>query len=152
MNGLTTCSGQGVMIQWELKEEECGSWGYQVKSSHSYQNPLHLYSHCYICYHLNQLHHYLHPHPTTAYTPTPTPPTPPQQEIPSRCDPALNVSGWYSNAWRPSNAGQSDNKWCSTGHHHQPPINFIENGWTFQTCMLSRWCILYYHMDYSNLT
>ena len=65
----------------------------------------------------------------------PPPPTPPQQAIPSRRDPAWNVSGHrYSNARRPSNAGQSDNKWCSTGRHHRPPINFIENGRTFQTC------------------
>ena len=38
------------------------------------------------------------------------------------------------------NTGQSDNKYCSTGRHHRPHINFIENGRTYQTCNDCRAC------------
>src|ERR1700679_2227944 len=77
------------------------------------------------------------PQPPQSFQPPqlPHPPQPPQQVTLSRQVPARNFSGrQYSNTQRPSNAGQSENKWCSTGRHHQPPINFIENGQTFQTC------------------
>ena len=65
----------------------------------------------------------------------PSQPQPPPQPQSSRRNPARNIGGRrYSNSRRPSNAGQSENKWCSTGRHHRPYINFIENGRTFQTC------------------
>ena len=66
----------------------------------------------------------------------PQPPAPqPQPSTLSRWDPARTIGGrWYPNIRRPSNAGQSENKWCSTGHHHQPQISFVENGRTYQTC------------------
>ena len=68
-------------------------------------------------------------------TPPPPPPPPPSPPTPSRRDPARNVGGRrYSNARRPSNAGQSSNKYCSTGRHNRPHVNFIENGRTYQTC------------------
>jgi hypothetical protein len=57
------------------------------------------------------------------------PPTPLQPQIPSRWNPAWIVGRCqYSNVWRPSNIGQSDNKYHPTGHHYQPHINFVENG------------------------
>ena len=62
-------------------------------------------------------------------------PPPPQPQSPSRRDLAQIIGWrWYSNSPRPSNAGQSDNKYCSTGHHHWPSINFTENGQTYYTC------------------
>ena len=78
------------------------------------------------------------PHPTPPQ-PHPTPPQPqpipPEPVTPPRRDPARNVGRRrYSNARRPSNAGEMDNKWCSSGRHHRPHINFVENGQTFQTC------------------
>jgi hypothetical protein len=76
--------------------------------------------------------------------PSPPPPQPPPQLLPppqlspptpSRQDPARIVSGRrYPNGRRPSNAGQSDNKYCSTGHHHRPRINFVENNREYRTC------------------
>ena len=74
------------------------------------------------------------PQPTPPQpTPLPQLPTPPQH--PSVRDPARNIGGRrYPNVWRPSNAGESDNKWCSTGRHHRPLTDFSENGRTFQTC------------------
>ena len=78
------------------------------------------------------------PTPPEPLTP-PEPPAPPEPPTPSRRDPAQNIGGRrYSNPRRPSDAGQSNNKWCSSGHHHRPPINFIENGRTFQTCNACR--------------
>ena len=68
------------------------------------------------------------PTPPEPLTP-PEPPAPPEPPTPSRRDPARNIGGRrYSNPRRPSDAGESNNKWCSSGHHHRPPINFIENG------------------------
>ena len=74
--------------------------------------------------------------------PSPLPPQPsqlppsqlPPPPTPSRRDPARIVNGRrYSNG-RPSNAGQLDNKYCSTGRHHRPRINFVEGTREYQTC------------------
>ena len=69
------------------------------------------------------------PPPSPQLPTPPEPPAPPEPPTPSRRDPARNIGGRrYSNPRRPSDAGESNNKWCSSGHHHRPPINFIENG------------------------
>jgi len=82
------------------------------------------------------------PLPTPPLPPPPTPPLSPplpqqQQQPPTspRRDPARNIGGRrYSNARRPSNAGQSANKFCTTGRHHRPLANFVQDGQTYQTC------------------